>query len=135
MGIAFGLGVKQGIPNLVILGAIEVETILFMLIQFAIIKNRLNSHVRVNVGLISICIYAKMVALFVSLTFIKANELIFIIRLFSFSISSALIEPLMGGLISKTDRASENSTIIMSFRSIVGGFGYALSSFLLAVLT
>ncbi len=133
MGMVFGLGLKQGVPDTLILGAIEGETILYMAIQFAINTRGLRSYARVNIGLALICIYAIMVALFVSLTFIMINHLIFLLLLFSFAISSAVIEPLVDTLISSTDRASENSTIILSFKSIGGGLGYALSSFLLAI--
>ncbi len=133
MGMAFPLGAKQGFPELVVLLAVEGETLLYMVLQFGISIRGFTSVAKIRVGYYLIGVYTLLVATFLSLGFFKSSEILFVAILFSFAIVSFLLEPLVDTILSSTENASENSTIVVAFRSICGGIGYAMGSFLLII--
>ena len=133
MGVVFALGVKQGIPDIVVLSAVEGETILYIVLQFGISIRGFMSVAKIRVGYYLIGIYIILVTTFVSLDFYKASEILFVVLLFSFAVVSVLLEPLVDTLLSASESASENSTLVVAFRSIGGGIGYAMASFLLII--
>ena len=133
MGMVFELGARQGLPGFLVFLAVELETATYMAIQFMISKRGIKRLANMRTVSVLIAVYALVVLLFISLTFVKIDPIVFFLILLALAISSSLLEPLINTLVSFTDRASEISTIVLSFNYIGGGIGYTLSSLLLRI--
>lgn len=133
MGMVFELGARQGISSFFVFIAVELETATYMVIQFIISKRGIKRLACMRTVSMLIAVYAIVVILFTSLIFVKIDLIIFFLVLLALAVSSSLLEPLINTLVSFTDRASEISTIVLSFNYIGGGIGYTLSSILLRI--
>ena len=131
MGLVFELGARQGIPSLLVLAAVELETAVYMTIQFIISRRGLGKLASIRVVSVLMAIYASFVALLTSLIFVRTSPMAFFLILIALATSSSLLEPLINTLVSLTDCAQEVSTIVLSFNYIGGGIGYVISSLLL----
>ena len=133
MGAVFELGARQGIPSFLVFVAVELETATYMAIQFIISKRGIKGLASMRTVSMLIAIYALVVLLFASLTFVRVSLITFFLVLLALAVSSSPLESLINTLVSFTDRAPEISTIVLSFNYIGGGVGYTLSSLLLRI--
>jgi len=133
MGMVFELGARQGIPRFLVFVAVELETATYMAIQFIISKRGIKRLASMRTVSVLIAVYALVVVSFTSLIFIRIDPIIFFLISLALAVSSSPLEPLINTLVSFTNRASEISTIILSFNYIGGGIGYTLSSILLRI--
>ena len=130
MGLVFELGARQGIPSLLVLAAVELETAVYMTIQFIISRRGLRKLASIRVVSVLMAIYASFVALLTSLIFVRTSPMAFFLILIALATSSSPLEPFINTLVSLTDCAQEVSTIVLSFNYIGGGIGYVISSLL-----
>ncbi len=133
MGMVFELGERQGIPGFYVFLGVELETAVYMIIQFIISRKGIKRFASLKTVSVLIVLYAIIVASFTTLLMVKVGPAMFFLILIALSVSSSPLEPLINTLVSLTDQAPEASTIIISFNYIGGGIGYTLSSILLGI--
>ncbi|MEM4138388.1 MAG: hypothetical protein QW250_02395 [Sulfolobaceae archaeon] len=133
MGMVFELGVRMGISSSLILIGVELETAIYMIIQFVISKRGIKhlAKIRVVPGLLAI--YALVVFTLILLSSMKVGAVTFLIMLIAIAVSSSPLESLINTLVTATE-SIEISTVIVSFNYIGGGIGYILASLLLRFL-
>jgi hypothetical protein len=133
MGIVFELGVKMGISSSLILIGVELETAIYMSIQFVISKMGFKRFAKLRVVSGLLIIYALIVSTLVSLSFMNVSLVMFFILLIAIAVSNSPLESLINTLVSSTE-SLEISTVVVSFNYVGGGMGYVLASLLLKFL-
>jgi len=133
MGMVFELGVMMGIPSSLILIGVELETAIYMIIQFVISKRGIKRLAKIRVVSGLLMIYALIVFTFILLSSMNVSVVTFFILLIAIAVSSSPLESLINTLVSSTE-STEISTVIVSFNYIGGGVGYILASLLLKFL-
>ena len=128
--MVFELGVMMGIPSSLILIGVELETAIYMIIQFVISKRGIKRLAKIRVVSGLLAIYALIVFTFILLSSMNVSVVTFFILLIAIAVSSSPLESLINTLVSST----ESSTAIVSFNYIGGGIGYILASLLLKFL-
>jgi hypothetical protein len=133
MGMVFELGVMMGIPSSLILIGVELETAIYMIIQFVISKRGIKRLAKIRAVSGLLAIYALIVFTFILLSSMNVSVATFFILLIAIAVSSSPLESLINTLVSSTE-SIEISTVIASFNYIGGGIGYILASLLLKFL-
>jgi hypothetical protein len=133
MGMVFELGVRMGIPSSLILIGVELETTIYMGIQFVISKRGIKRLAKLRVVSGLSIIYASIVFTFISLPFMDVSQIVFFILLIAIAISNSPLESLINTLVSSAE-SPKISTVIVSFNYVGGGISYVLASLLLRFL-
>ncbi len=133
MGMIFELGAKMGIPDPLVLIGVELETTIYMAIQFVISKRGLKRFAKLRVVSGLLIIYALMVSTLVFLSLTNISLTMFFVSLIAIAVSNSPLESLINTLVSSAE-SPEISTVVISFNYIGGGIGYVLASLLLKFL-
>lgn len=133
MGMIFELGAKMGIPDPLVLIGVELETTIYMAIQFVISKRGLKRFAKLRVVSGLLIIYALMVSTLVFLSLTNISLTMFFVSLIAIAVSNSPLESLINSLVSSAE-SPEISTVVISFNYIGGGIGYVLASLLLKFL-
>jgi hypothetical protein len=133
MGMIFELGAKMSIPDSLVLIGVELETTIYMAIQFVISKRGLKRFAKLRVVSGLLIIYALMVSTLVLLSLTNISLTMFFVLLIAIAVSNSPLESLINTLVSSAE-SPEISTVVISFNYIGGGIGYVLASLLLKFL-